>query len=213
MTAVLNHVAIPFFDRVPPRGVKAVLVVFDGITDMAWSVESSFHYFTNALSLQGIVGPTFTEFTDWYWRVRNGFVDRPHPSDAYADSDECKLSVVEPYQPAEKTVEGHSLTCALAIVKAAHKLFEAQLDAGYSPLSLNLEDQIVGEALKEVLDAAAGATIMDADTHMTIGNKLADLLLGEGSDEIDAKFVACLTMSMQPEICAILSRQEVLTKN
>ncbi|MNE83291.1 hypothetical protein D3C80_1800970 [compost metagenome] len=49
---------------------------------------------------------------------------------------------------------------------------------------------------------------MDADVHMTAGNKLVDLLLGEGDADIDDKLVGCLTMDMQPELCRLLVRSD-----
>ena len=33
MNAVLNHIAVPFFNRVPTRGKPVVLAVFDGIAE------------------------------------------------------------------------------------------------------------------------------------------------------------------------------------
>jgi len=207
MNALLNHIPVPFFDRIPPRAKKAHLEAFDSIVDQGRTLEGAYRTFVNALRTLNVDGPQFSEFTDWYWRVRNGHVDRPHPSEIYCASEDGEMPV-DPFTPQVKGQNERSLTRSFAIVKAAHGLFEAQLAAGYSPLSIGFDDEIIADALREVLGAAADATVMDADVHMTPGNKVADLLLGESSDHIDTKLFECLTMTMQAELCAILVRQD-----
>jgi len=227
MNALLNHVPIPFFDRVPPRAKAAYINVFDGIVDMAWPVESAYRHFTNSLTTNAIDGPNFKEFADWYWRVRNGLVERPHPAETLGETDERKFDchifnnasgqVIRPavaaYTPTPKHAIEERMKAAIAIVKAARSLFEAQLKAGYEPPTLRGDDEIIADALREVLSAGIGTPLMDANVHMTPGNKVADLLLGEGSEEIDTKLFECLTMTMQPELCAILARQGFTASN
>lgn len=227
MNAVLNHIAVPFFQRVPTRGKPVVLAVFDGITENAWHHKEAFLKLSSDLRQKDIEPPTLSEFQDWYARVKNGLVERPHPSEVLSD---INTAAVNPYKPRVKgpeerffnamkqpltaacvvdtsTVEPSRLEHARAIVMAAHRLFEAKLAAGFSPLSLQVDDTIVQEALRDVLSAEADATVMDADVHMTPGNKLVDLLLGEGDDDIDAKLVDCLSIDMQAEICALLVKR------
>lgn len=227
MTAVLNHIAVPFFHRVPTRGKPIVLAVFDGIAEKAWHHKEAFLKLSTELRQKDIEPPTLGEFQDWYGRVKNGLVERPHPSEVLSD---ISTGTVNPYEPRVKgpeerfskaikqpltaacvvdasAVDPPRLKNARAIVMAAHRLFEAKLAAGFSPLSIQVDDTIVQEALRDVLSAEADATVMDADTHMTPGNKLVDLLLGEGDDDIDAKLVDCLTIDMQAEICALLVKR------
>ncbi|CAN7261437.1 hypothetical protein [Brucella pseudogrignonensis] len=212
MNALLNHVPIPFFDRIPPRAKAAYISVFDGVVDMAWPVESAYRHFTNSLITNDIDGPNFKEFTDWYWRVRRGLVERPHSSEIYCAAEDGRVQP-NPYQPSEKQPDERSLAKAVAIVKAARSLFEAQLKAGYAPPTLHGDDEIIADALREVLGAKFGTALMDANVHLTPGNKVVDLLLGEASVEIDTKLFECLTMTMQPELCAILARQGFTASN
>ncbi|MEN5297853.1 hypothetical protein ABE530_05800 [Brucella sp. TWI559] len=212
MNALLNHIPIPFFDRVPPRAKPAYISVFDGIVDMAWPVESAYRHFANALNTNSIDGPNFKEFTDWYWRVRQGLVERPHSSEMYCAAEDGEVQP-NPHQPTPKAPDEVSLLRAFGVVKAAQSLFEAQSKAGYAPPTPRGDDEIIADALREVLTAAADATLMDADIHMTPGNKVVDLLLGQSSEEIDTKLFECLTMAMQPELCAILVRFDHAAKN
>lgn len=295
MNAVLNHIAVPFFQRVPTRGKPVVLAVFDGITETAWHHKEAFLKLSNDLRQKDIEPPTLGEFQDWYARVKNGLIERPHPSDLLPENtavagpydtpffnnpparakpiirkflaELLALSPVAKLRPVHEAFKrdleavgivapdffefgnwhidvtkdrvatidsgdsrrefrtsapesGAEVVCevaqiveqdirlehAYAIVKAAHELNQAKLAAGFSPLSIVLDDTIVQEALRDILSAEADATVMDADVHMTPGNKLVDLLLGEGDDDIDAKLVDCLTIDMQAEICRILAR-------
>lgn len=219
MNAVLNHTVIPFFDRVPTRGKEAVIATFDNIVEKAWTLKEAYKHFNNTLRSKSIVGPTWSEFEDWYARVKNGLIERPHPSEAIiaGSSVDRKVEPLVFKQPLAvactvETVEPDltRLKHAKSIVLAAYHLFNAKIAAGYSPLSVSLDDTIVAEALKEILEAEAVSSVMDADTHVTPGNKLVDLLLGTGDDDIDAKIVDCLAIDMQQEICRELVRNRVV---
>lgn len=217
--AVRNHVAVPFFDRVPPRVKDLVITTFDNIVERGQSTREAYHFFGNAVKKRNVEGPTFDEFAHWHERVKNGLIDRPHPSDVLVFS-AAPATISKPLpQATEKTcsmaclvdletVDEERLRKARAIVVAAHALHVAKLAAGYSPESISLDDTVVQQALTELLTAEADATVMDADVHMTAGNKLVDLLLGEGDADIDDKLVGCLTMDMQPELCRLLVRSD-----
>lgn len=245
MIAAINHKALPFFDRVPPRVKDVVLYAFDLVTERSGqSSREAYNHFIHSLKICDVDGPTFEEYVTWRERVKNGEIDRPDPShviplsrearSVYAESTGASetAAAVDAYiigpitgglirpviemdiDPRSRRIE--RVTCetteieatrldqAKAIVKAADDLFKAKVAGGYSPLSVALDDTIVAEALKEVIEAQASAQIMDADVRMTPGNKLVDLLLGEGTDDIDAKMVDILTIDMQQELCAIL---------
>lgn len=81
MTAVRNHVAVPFFDRVPPRVKDIQITTFDNIVERAQSQRDAYHFFANAVKKRNVEGPTFAEFADWHERVKDGLIERPHPSD------------------------------------------------------------------------------------------------------------------------------------
>ncbi|WP_320202434.1 hypothetical protein [Agrobacterium rosae] len=225
MNAVNNHVAIPFFSRVPPRANDILISTFDSIVDQGVSLREAFYSFSNSVRERGLEGPTNAEFQEWFGRVRNGLLDRPHPSilqgiptkhpiskmmeaaGVLASSDEVKQPFSVACTAYHGTTDFDRLKQARGIVEAAHHLFEAKIAAGYSPLSVSLDDTIVAEALKQLLEEEAVSTVMDADVHMTPGNKLADLLLGLGDDDIDAKIVDCLAIDMQQEICRELVKR------
>lgn len=244
MNAVRNYVAVPFFDRVPPRVMDLVLITFDNIVERAQSQREAYHFFANGVKKRQFEGPTFVEFADWHERVKNGLIERPHPSEVQSStaaenpserqrllaavatiSAEASEKIRDRFLGPSTVVEfpensDRDIACevaqiarndlrlqqARAIVSAAHEFNLAKLAAGYSPASIPLDDTILQQALQEVLSAEANATVMDADVHMTPGNKLVDLLLGEGDEDIDAKLVDCLTMDMQTELCRILVR-------
>lgn len=217
--AVRNHVAVPFFDRVPARVKDVVITTFDNIVERGQSIREAYHFFGNAVKKRNVEGPTFDEFAHWHERVKNGLIDRPHPSDVLVFSPAPAPASKPLPKASEKprtmacvvdleTVDAERLRKARAIVVAAHALNEAKLSAGYSPESITLDDTVVQQALTELLTAEADATVMDADVHMTAGNKLVDLLLGEGDADIDDKLVGCLTMDMQPELCRLLARSD-----
>lgn len=217
--AVRNHVAVPFFDRVPTRVKDLVITTFDNIVERGQSAREAYHFFGNAVKTRSVEGPTFDEFAHWHERVKNGLVDRPHPSDVLVFSPAPTTATKPLPQVSEKpramacvvdleAVDAERLRKARAIVVAAHALNVAKLSAGYSPESILLDDTVVQQALTELLTAEADTTVMDADVHMTAGNKLVDLLLGEGDEDIDDKLVGCLTMDMQPELCRLLARSD-----
>lgn len=221
--AVRNYVAVPFFERVPPRVMDLVITTFDNIVERALSTREAYYFFANGVKQRQFEGPTFEEFALWHERVKNGLIDRPHPSDVVVFSP-APAPISKPLsQATEKprtmacvvdleTVDAERLRKARAIVVAAHALNVAKLAAGYSPESISLDDTIVQQALTEILTAEADATVMDADVHMTAGNKLVDLLLGEGDGDIDDKLVGCLTMDMQPELCRLLVRSDAKSR-
>ncbi|MCD4662306.1 hypothetical protein [Agrobacterium sp.] len=222
--AVRNYVAVPFFERVPPRVMDLVITTFDNIVERAQSKREAYHFFANGVKQRQFEGPTFEEFGDWHERVKNGLVDRPHPSEvvqlsavaglAYQPHAALERAVKQPYSIAcavdLEAVDTERLRHARAIVVAAHALNEAKLAAGYSPASITLDDTVLQQALTELLSAEADASVMDADVHMTVGNKIVDLLLGEGDADIDDKLVGCLTMDMQPELCRLLARSDAI---
>lgn len=220
--AVRNYVAVPFFDRVPPRVMDLVITTFDNIVERAQNKREAYYFFATGVKQRQFEGPTFEEFGDWHERVKNGLVDRPHPSEVVQLSAVAGLTY-QPHAAPERVVkQPHSIACAVdleavdterlrqarAIVVAAHALNEAKLAAGYSPASIALDDTILQQALTDLLTSEADATVMDANVHMTVGNKLVDLLLGEDDADIDDRIVGCLTMDMQPDLCRLLARSD-----
>ncbi|QXZ71834.1 hypothetical protein [Agrobacterium sp. S7/73] len=243
MTAVRNYVAVPFFDRVPPRIMDLVITTFDNIVERGQSVREAYYFFGNAVKKRNLEGPTFDDFAHWHERVKNGLIERPHPSEVQpvavtrkqlltavsniSDEAANQLRVSSAERPTiTKIVQrsGQDMACevarspertlrleqARAVVKAAHDLFETKRKAGYSPDSIIVEDTIVAEALRDLLEAEAEHMVTDVFVDMTPGNMLVDFLLSEQNEDIDAKLIDCLTIDMQPELCHILSRPGTL---
>ena len=241
--AVRNYVAVPFFDRVPPRVIDLVITTFDNIVERAQSKREAYYFFATGVKQRQFEGPTFEEFGDWHERVKNGLIERPHPSEAQPAavtrkqllaavsniSDEAanQLRASSSERPTITKIVYHSereMACeaaqtperklrlkqARAIVKAAHELFEIKRKAGYSPDSIIVEDTIVAEALRDLIDAEAEQMVTAISVDMTPGNMLVDFLLSEQNEDIDAKLIDCLTIDMQPELCHILSRPGAL---
>lgn len=214
MNAVNNYVAVPFFDRVPPRANAILLSTFDSIVEKGVSVKEAYHFFANSVKHKGIEGPVYTEFEGWYARVKNGLIDRPHPSESIVS--------INPYVPQVKSPEDRkqplSIACtvdhqaadydslkqARGIVEAAHHLFEAKIAAGHSPLSVSIEDTIVAEALRELLQADGEGLFADT-TSNALDSALS--LLQRGTDEQQDKLLDILTMDMQQELCRELVKR------
>lgn len=214
MNAVLNHTVVPFFDRVPTRGKAAVLSIFDNIVEKAWTLKEAFTQFNNTLRLKGIEGPTHAEFEDWYARVKNGLIERPHFSDAIVAGEHSKdaakptlvkqpLAVACAADHAASDLDG--LKRARDIVEAADRLFEAKLAGGFSPMSLATDDPIVAEALRQLLEAE-GPGIFANPTSNALDTAL-QILIDRASDEQQHQLLDILTMDMQPALCRAMTRR------
>lgn len=220
MSAVTNHVAIPFFNRVPARVNDVLILTFDNITEKAMSLREAYHFFANSVKKRGVEGPTYTEFEEWYARVKNGLIDRPHPSEAIEAAPTrnraSRPSVVK--QPLgvglavdTETADVDGLRQARAIVEAADRLFEAKLAGGYSPMSLPADDTIVAEALRQLLEAE-GPGIFANPTSNALDSAL-QILIDRATDEQMHQLLDILTMDMQPALCRALARRDRTASN
>ena len=197
MIAVANYKTVPFFDRIPSRAEAAVRHATDLAASPSPNRAVIFTLLQTELRLVGVEPPTSEEFNHWFEDIRtfDGAI-----RECITGKVACADAQSIPQNSSEQTKR---LQHAAAIVKAAHELFEAKVAGGYSPLSCGTDDTIVAEALRELLEAQAGALL---DVHATTGNRLADLLLREGDRDIDDKITDILTMDMQQELCRILTR-------
>ncbi|MDR6102756.1 hypothetical protein QE369_002953 [Agrobacterium larrymoorei] len=233
MSAVRNYVAVPFFDRVPPRVTDLVRLTFDNIVERAQTVREAYHFFSNSVKKLGCEGPTHAEFADWHERVKNGLIERPHSSAALG----IEISAVNPYKPQERGPEDRKLlkaidhisskailgvsnaspkavttpaagpvdpsikrlTHARAIVAAAHQLNQVKLAAGHCPSSIPVEDAIVAEALREVLEADGDSVFTDPTSRAL--DAATALLIERSSEEQEHRLLDLLTMDMQVELC------------
>lgn len=240
MSAVRNFVAVPFFDRVPPRVTDVVLLTFDNIVERAQTVREAYHFFSNSVKKRGCEGPTHAEFADWHERVKNGLIERPHSSAALG----IDASAVTPYEPQAKGPEERRLLKAVesissraipgvrspsseaaapqtadpvdpsikrlcharAIVAAAHQLNQVKLAAGHCSSSIPVDDTIVAEALRELLEAD-GDSIFNDPVSKALDAAIA-LLLDRPSQEMEHRLLDILTMDMQVELCSALTKRD-----
>lgn len=225
MIALANHTSIPFFDRVPLRAGFALRRACDLVELPHQTAEGVFAMLCSDLKLINVEPPSRAEFNVWYEEVKRDRPNRDPSSTAAlapktaaaiiglaenpgADSVTIHPAVKQPFaincevaQPAERDSR---IKQARAVVTAAHALFSAKIAAGYSPISAEVDDTIVQDALIELFEDGAAGSVMDAGT--TPGNRLADLLLAAAGEdiEIEHKLVNCLTLYMQAELCALL---------
>lgn len=206
MMPVANHVPIPFFERIPIRARLAIRRACDLASLPNQNPEAVYSILCADLKLIDVEQPDRTEFAAWFDCVKaeaamesaalSSFIKdlgskRPH-----------RFTVVDERQPADVV---SSIEHAHAVVRAADALFKAKLAAGYSPISAELDDTVIQDALTELLDDSAVATLMDIDTRR--GHRLMELLLGLPDEDgaIEEKIVNCLTLYMQAELCALFA--------
>ncbi|MEO1986637.1 MAG: hypothetical protein ABGX47_08295 [Martelella sp.] len=130
-----------------------------------------------------------TEMTRRYQKAEAGLVFETVGSD-YGDGSAGLGSAMDELAQAE------------AIVKAAHKLNEAKLAAGYSPLSLHSDDTIVAEAIRTVISERQTPI-----WGLTPASTAVDLLLSQCDDEIDGAVLDALSMDLQHQLCAALANE------
>ncbi len=206
MISVANHAPIPFFDRIPIRARLAIRRACDLACLPNQNPEAVYAILCADLKLIGVEQPGRAEFAIWFDGVKAeaAMEDRLVTSviDDSKSSWSRSLAAVETTQPVDLV---SSIEHARAVVKAADELFKAKLAAGYSPISAELDDTVIQDALTELLDDSPVATLMDIDTRR--GHRLMELLLSLPDEDgaIEEKIVNCLTLYMQAELCALFT--------
>lgn len=85
--------AIPFFDELPPRAVKASCRLWDAIMSPGYNGVTAYSDFSLDLTREGIAPPTRGIVRRWKAAVELGFVKRPAPADEVAPLPVHKLHV------------------------------------------------------------------------------------------------------------------------
>lgn len=210
MSTLANPIAVPFFDRVPPRLMPALQRACVRIDVSRDTVSEQYKAFLTDISGDGVPGPTFDEFRCWHEDVRLARAARPDQG-------------VKPYEPVakgviERMVAGHIAPCAAeaeeqaedylrkvhAIIMAAVRLQQAKLDAGYAPESSETEDPIVAEALAEWLTAEAAGWSQAMNLDYTPGEVAMRLLATKNRDQ-NAKLLDLFALHMQHELALAIA--------
>lgn len=196
MNIVANAKPASFFDDIPPRAMPAVQLAWKEITTPGnvFGSEAVYTALCASAVWNDFVPPSKTEFLRWFKGVRAGDVPRPG-----GDGLERAAAALEANDDA-----ADQLQWAMAIVSAAHTLFNAKIEAGYSPLSVGVDDTITAEALKVVLRAEACALQKVEPLAGGAVESAARILLSQSDPEIEEKVLDCLALDLQQELCAAL---------
>lgn len=195
MSALANYSMPSFFDDIPLKAIPAACRAWDGIRENSTIASDGFYVaFCQEVSSRQIEPPARHEFNEWFRRVRAGTVPRP-------------LGLAEAAPPPRMAGDDPGqLQWAIAIVCAADTLFNAKIEAGYSPLSVAVDDTITAEALKIVLAAEARDLQKVEPLAGGPAEHAARLLLSMGDTEVEQKVLDCLAIDLQQELCASLVR-------
>lgn len=212
MTLLINPVAVPFFDRIPRRLLPAVRRAFERVDTSRDPITEQHKAFLLDIAPEGVPGPTLDEFRAWFDRMKH---------DHSVIKADCG---VKPYEPVAKGAiermfvgrsipvpdsEGRAeeyLRKVHAIIVAAVRLWQAKVDAGYSPESSETEDQIVGEAISEWLAAEAVGWSQALNLPYAPG-EIALRLLDAKDNETNTKLLDVFATHFQRELAiAIVER-------
>lgn len=203
MSAVANFSLPSFFTDIPQKAIPAAQCAWDGISTTRGIVVDGFYIaFCQKLEVANIAPPPRHEFVDWFRGIRAGEVDRPREADTFpifevrrsAEQFETRATEV-----ASKLGAGERLRRAHAIIVQAVRLQQTMIDAGYSPESCEMEDQIVAEAIKDWLTAEAG----DWGETMNLPTTPAEIAIGylkPGDSEQSAKLLDVFAIYLQREL-------------
>ena len=141
MIAAANHVAVPYFEQLPPPALPAVCRAWEIATlqrDIA--CDSVFLRFCIDLDRANCRKPDKAEFGQWFRGVRTGAI--PHPAD---------LTDIVEVAGRIAVADVERIDQAFRVVTAGHDLAEAKLAAGYDAMCVQSQDDLVCEAIKDLL--------------------------------------------------------------
>mgnify|MGYP001151568088 FL=1 len=191
MTAIANFVRPSFFDDIPLKAIPAACAAWDGISESrALSIDGFYISFCQRLHVRDVTPPPRHEFVEWFRKIRAGSAPRPLDGPDLPASTALFQKAGDPIDRALK---------AYAIVTKAVQLQQAMIDGGYSPDSVEMEDQIVAEAIKDWLayEASAEAEELGCDTQAV---ELAFGMLRPSEPGSGGKLLDILATHMQREL-------------
>ena len=212
MTLLTNPVAVPFFDRIPRRLLPAVQRAFERADTSRDPVTEQHKAFLLDIAPEGMPGPTLDEFRAWIDMAKHGHSIvkaecgvQPYEPVAKGAIERMFVGRSIPVPDTERRAEDY-LRKVHAIIVAAVHLWQAKVDAGYSPESSETEDQIVGEAIAEWLAAEAVGWSQALNLPYAPG-EVALRLLDTKDNEKNAKLLDVFSMHFQRELAvAIVER-------
>lgn len=191
MLAIANHPLPSFFDDIPFNAKATVAGAWEAISEsQSASIDGFYIALCGKLEAEGIKPPARYQFVEWYRKIRAGTA--PHPFTGRTSALHAPL-----FQPAGDPVD--RALKAYAIVTKAVQLQQAMIAAGYSPDSVEMEDQIVAEAIKDWLayEASAEAEETGIDTKPV---ELAFGMLRPSKPGSGEKLLDILATHMQREL-------------
>lgn len=191
MTAIADFTLPSFFDDIPLKAVPAACAAWDGIRETrSIAIDGFYISFCQKLQMRDVAPPPRHEFVEWFRKVRAG--SAPRPLDG-PDLPAATVLFQTAGDPADRALK------AYAIVTKAVQLQQAMIDGGYSPDSVEMEDQIVAEAIREWLayEASAEAEATGMDTKPV---ELAFGMLRPSEPGSGEKLLDVLSTHMQREL-------------
>ncbi|MCQ4630901.1 hypothetical protein GB927_012680 [Shinella sp. CPCC 100929] len=184
MIALVNAAVIPFFDRIPPRAIPVVRRAIERIRHQelgSQTTDFSYNLFCTELRAVDIAGPSVDEWAVWVRDVQTELAEIANDLAGGLSSAAAKART------------------AYRIVAMAVSLQQAMIDGGYSPDSVELENQIVAEAIKEWLTAEAKGWGEAMNIPYSPGEMAMSLLSSPDSDQ-NAKLLDVFALHMQREL-------------
>ena len=196
MIAAANHVAVPYFDELPPQAFPAVCRAWEAISlqrDIA--CDSVFLRFCIDLDRANCRKPDKAEFGRWFRGVRTGSI--PHPADVTDIVEAAGRIAVADVERAGQ---------AFRVVAAQQALAEAKLAAGYDAVCVQSQDDLVCEAIRDLLIhiAEVGQQPLHPPREHSPMMVALDLLEPFASDTMDRLLDAIVT-EFGAELCAALA--------
>lgn len=195
MNIVANAKPASFFDDIPPRAMPAVQLAWKEIRTPGnvFGSEAVFAGLCGSASQNDFTPPSRPEFLRWFKGVRAGDVPRPGGHELE--------EVAAAYQYGEERARN-----AHAIILHATKLQQAMIDAGYSPDSVEMEDQIIALAVKEWLELEAGNWGRAMNLTYSPAEVAMAMLDADDRDQ-SAKLLDVFATHMQRELCLAIAAQ------
>nr|WP_298095830.1 hypothetical protein [uncultured Shinella sp.] len=191
MLALANHPVPSFFEDIPFNAKAIVAGAWDAISEsQSDSIDGFYIALCGKLQAEGIKPPARYQFVEWYRKIRAGTA--PHPFTGRTSALHAAL-----FQPAGDPVD--RALKAYAIVSKAVQLQQAMIEGGYSPDSVEMEDQIVAEAIKDWLAYEASAETEESGSD-TKPVELAFGMLRPAEARTGEKLLDILSTHMQREL-------------
>lgn len=199
MIAAVNYVAVPYFEQLPPQAGPAVCRAWEAIARLDRSAATDGIYMQLCIDLDraNCRKPEKAEFARWQRDIRAGLV--VDPLGMFDVVEMCSVG-----SSAKGDVE--RIDQAIRVVAAGHALAEAKLAAGYDAMCVQSQDDLVCEAIKDLLIhiSEVGQQPLHPPREHSPMMVALDLLEPFASDTMDRLLDAIVT-EFGAELCAALA--------